>query len=74
MHDLEHYTRRQPGVVIGAAAVTGFLLSRFLKSSGPSTSTSATARQHVNTAPVSNRPYGAAAADTHRPQSAGTHQ
>lgn len=74
MHDLEHYTRRQPGVVIGAAAVTGFLLSRFLKSSVPSASTPTTARQHVNTAPVSNRPYGAAAADTHRPQSAGTHQ
>ena len=37
MHDLERYTQRQPGVVIGAAAVAGFMLARFLKSSNPAT-------------------------------------
>jgi ElaB/YqjD/DUF883 family membrane-anchored ribosome-binding protein len=33
VNELESYTRRQPAVVLGGAAVAGFLLSRFLKSS-----------------------------------------
>jgi ElaB/YqjD/DUF883 family membrane-anchored ribosome-binding protein len=33
IHDIESYTRRQPAVVLGGAAVAGFLLTRFLKSS-----------------------------------------
>jgi hypothetical protein len=32
--DLEAYTRRQPWVVAGAAALVGFAASRFLKTSG----------------------------------------
>lgn len=34
MGDLEDYTRRQPMMVLGGAAVVGFLLARFIKSSG----------------------------------------
>lgn len=33
INELEGYTRRQPAVVLGGAAVAGFLLTRFLKSS-----------------------------------------
>jgi ElaB/YqjD/DUF883 family membrane-anchored ribosome-binding protein len=31
--DLEDYTRRRPWIVVGAAAVAGFVASRFLKTS-----------------------------------------
>lgn len=46
VRDLEHYTQRQPGVVIGAAAVAGFMLARFLKSS--SSDTTSTTSRHLS--------------------------
>jgi ABC-type transporter Mla subunit MlaD len=33
VNELERYTRQQPAVVLGGAAIAGFLLTRFLKSS-----------------------------------------
>lgn len=39
VRDVEDFVRMRPGVVIGSAFVAGFLLARFLKSSGTAVST-----------------------------------
>lgn len=44
LHELEDFARRQPWVVTGVGAITGFLAARFVKASSRSRYHSATAR------------------------------
>jgi ElaB/YqjD/DUF883 family membrane-anchored ribosome-binding protein len=64
VHQVEDFARRQPGVFLGGAAIVGFLLARFLKSSSqrsaygyyPTTSESYPSRSY-GSEPYASEPY-----------------
>lgn len=56
LHRLETYTREQPGVVLGGAIISGFLLARFIRASGERPHTRSTTGASTGYSPNASRP------------------